>query len=70
MPLVAREGYGSVATQEAYGRSPALCRRLGRPVDPAILRGVGLAALVGCHFDRSRELGRELEDATAPAADH
>jgi class 3 adenylate cyclase/DNA-binding SARP family transcriptional activator/predicted ATPase len=59
-PLVAREGYGSVASEEAYERAAALCRRLGRPVDPPILRGLGLAALVGCRFDRSRHFGEEL----------
>jgi DNA-binding SARP family transcriptional activator/tetratricopeptide (TPR) repeat protein len=65
VPLVAREGYGSIASQEAYGRSPALCRRLGRPVDPPILRGLGLAAVVNCRFDRSRQLGRELVEQGA-----
>jgi DNA-binding SARP family transcriptional activator/tetratricopeptide (TPR) repeat protein len=62
VPQVAREGYGTIASEACYERSRALCRRLGRPVDPPILRGLGLASLVQCRFDRSKSFGQELLD--------
>ena len=62
VPLVVREGYGSATSEANYAWSRALCRRLGRPVDPPILRGLGLAALVHCRFDRSMAFGGELLD--------
>ncbi len=62
VPQVAREGYGTIASEDGYERSRVLCRRLGRPVDPPILRGLGLASLVQCRFDRSKGFGQELLD--------
>jgi tetratricopeptide (TPR) repeat protein len=61
-PLVALEGYGSKGAHELYERALALCRRLHRPVDPPILRGLGLARLQGCRFDDCDELGQALVD--------
>ena len=55
-PLVALKGYGSQVHQ-LYERALSLCRKLNRPVDPPILRGLGLARLQGCRFDDSSELG-------------
>ena len=61
-PLVAVEGYGSKTSHQNYERARSLCRRLRRPVDPPVLRGLGLARLQGCRFDDSSELGQALLD--------
>jgi predicted ATPase len=61
-PLVALEGYGSENAHRLYERARLLCRKLHRPVDPPILRGLGLARLQGCRFDDSSELGQALLD--------
>jgi tetratricopeptide (TPR) repeat protein len=61
-PLVGLEGYGSRGAHQLYERALALCRTLHRPVDPPILRGLGLARLQGCRFDESSELGQALAD--------
>jgi DNA-binding SARP family transcriptional activator len=61
-PLVALEGYGSTEAHQLYERAHSLCRKLGRPVDPPILRGLGLARLQGCHFDACNEFGQALVD--------
>jgi len=61
-PLVALEGYGSKSAHQLYERALALCRKLHRPVDPPILRGLGLARLQGCRFDDCDELARALLD--------
>jgi DNA-binding SARP family transcriptional activator len=59
-PLVALEGYGSKGAHQLYERALSLCRKLDRPVDPPILRGLGLARLQGCRFDDCDELARAL----------
>ena len=59
-PLVAVEGYGAAEVHQLYERARALCRRLGRPVDAPILRGLGLARLQGCRIDDCSELARAL----------
>jgi len=61
-PLVALQGYGSKGAHQLYERAVSLCRKLNRPVDPPILRGLGLARLQGCRFDESSELGQALLD--------
>ena len=61
-PLVALEGYGSKDAHQLYERALSLCRKLHRPVDPPILRGLGLARLQGCRFDDCDELARVLLD--------
>ena len=61
-PLVALEGYGAKSAHELYERARSLCRKLQRPVDPPILRGLGLALLQGCRFDACTELGQALLD--------
>jgi tetratricopeptide (TPR) repeat protein len=61
-PLVALEGYGSRGAHQLYERAHALCRKLNRPVDPPILRGLGLARLQGCRFDDCSKLGQALID--------
>ena len=61
-PLVALQGYGSKGAHQLYERALSLCRKLNRPVDPPILRGLGLARLQGCRFDESSELGQALLD--------
>ena len=61
-PLVALEGYGSSGAHQLYERALSLCRKLHRPVDPPILRGLGLARLQGCRFGDCDELARALLD--------
>ncbi|HEX2403149.1 MAG TPA: transcriptional regulator, partial [Acidimicrobiia bacterium] len=61
-PLVALEGYGSSSAHQLYEQALSLCRKLHRPVDPPILRGLGLARLQGCRFDDCDELARALLD--------
>ncbi|MEJ2086641.1 MAG: AAA family ATPase, partial [Acidobacteriota bacterium] len=61
-PLVALEGYGSSSAHQLYERALSLCRKLRRPVDPPVLRGLGLARLQGCRFDDCSELGQVLVD--------
>jgi tetratricopeptide (TPR) repeat protein len=61
-PLVALEGYGSKSAHQLYERALSLCRKLHRPVDPPILRGLGLARLQGCRFDDCDDLARSLLD--------
>jgi tetratricopeptide (TPR) repeat protein len=59
-PLVALEGYGSKGAHQLYERALSLCRKLHRPVDPPILRGLALAQLQGCRFDDCEELAQAL----------
>jgi tetratricopeptide (TPR) repeat protein len=59
-PLVALDGYGSKGAHQLYERALSLCRRLHRPVEPPILRGLGLARLQGCRFDDCDVLARAL----------
>ena len=59
-PLVALQGYGSRDAHQLYERARSLCRKLRRPVDPPILRGLGLARLQGCRFDDCDELAESL----------
>lgn len=59
-PLVALEGYGSKGAHQLYERALSLCRKLHRPVEPPILRGLGLARLQGCRFDDCDDLARAL----------
>ena len=61
-PLVAVEGYGSKASHVLYERALSLCRKLSRPVNPPILRGLGLARLQGCRFNECGEFGQALVD--------
>ena len=61
-PLVALKGYGSKGAHQLYERALSLCRKLNRPVDPPIFRGLGLARLQGCRFDDCSELGQALLD--------
>ncbi len=65
-PLVAVEGYGSEASHQLYERALALCRKLDRPADPPILRGLGLARLQGCRFEDCDEFARGLLERSTP----
>ncbi|SFO22189.1 transcriptional activator domain-containing protein [Pseudonocardia ammonioxydans] len=60
VPLVARRGYGADAVGRCYTRALTLHRRLGTRPGPAVLRGLGLHAVVTCRFQRAAELGHEL----------
>ncbi len=61
-PLVAVEGYGSDASHRLYERALSLCGKVGIPVAPPILRGLGLAHLQGCRFDHSTNYAKALID--------
>ncbi len=61
-PMVALDGYGASSAHQLYERALSLCRKLHRPVDPPILRGLGLARLQGCRFDDCNQLGQALLD--------
>jgi tetratricopeptide (TPR) repeat protein len=61
-PLVALEGYGSTSAHQLYERALSLCSKLHKPVNPPILRGLGLARLQGCRFDECDALARALLD--------
>ena len=61
-PLVAVKGYGADSSHRVYERALSLCSKLGRPADPPILRGLGLARLQGCRFDACNELAQALVD--------
>ena len=70
VPLVAREGYGSDSVQDIYQRAMILCQRLGRSVDPEVLRGLGLASLMSCRFDRAATFAEALlEHSGDPTAE-
>jgi DNA-binding SARP family transcriptional activator len=58
--LVAREGYGSPDARDVYARAMALARLDGELIDPAILRGLGLSAVVSCRFEEAERFGRML----------
>jgi len=61
-PLAALEGYGAGSVHQLYERALALCRKVGRTVDPPIYRGLGLARLQGCRFDDCEKLAQALLD--------
>jgi tetratricopeptide (TPR) repeat protein len=58
--LVGRRGNGSAEANDVYQRAHTLCQRLGRPVDPPLLRGMALGALVRRDVDEALRLGTEL----------
>jgi tetratricopeptide (TPR) repeat protein len=65
VPLVARDGYGSASSEAGYKRAFELSNQLGRPVEAPVLRGLGLAALMGCRFDDSSHFAVALLDQGA-----
>ena len=62
-PLVALDGYGAASSHGLYERALSLCRKLKRPIDPPILRGLGLARLQGCRFEDCDNLAQALLDS-------
>jgi DNA-binding SARP family transcriptional activator len=60
VPVMWSAGYGSDHVVNAWERVIALCRRMARPVDPALLRGLGGAHLTRCDFRRSAAFAGEL----------
>ncbi|TCD14602.1 transcriptional regulator [Oricola cellulosilytica] len=61
-PLVAIKGYGAESSHRLYERAQSICRKLGVPIAPPILRGLGLARLQGCRFDASSDFAKALID--------
>ena len=60
--LAARDGYGSASVSLNYERALDLCAGSLHRIEPAVLRGLGLAALVACRFDRSMRFAQALLD--------
>lgn len=60
VPLVATRGYGATAVRAAYTRAHALCRRLGKPTSPPVLRALAIAYVVRSELEPAYELGRQL----------
>jgi DNA-binding SARP family transcriptional activator/predicted ATPase len=56
--LVARKGYAAAAKN--YDRAYRLCERLGHPPTPPVLRGLALASLAICDFDRPLALAGQI----------
>jgi hypothetical protein len=67
-PLVAIDGYGAASSHRLYERAFSLCRKLNRPIDPPILRGLGLARLQGCRFEDCDKLAQALLDSESQDA--
>jgi DNA-binding SARP family transcriptional activator/tetratricopeptide (TPR) repeat protein len=65
---VIRSGYGDPAVTRTYERVLALARHLGQPPPSPALRGLALAAVVSCRFDRAQELGEQLLDVARERA--
>jgi DNA-binding SARP family transcriptional activator/tetratricopeptide (TPR) repeat protein len=60
VPMVALEGYAGAGVLDIYRRARGLCERLGRPVDPPILRGLAIGAVVRAQLDEAEGYGRSL----------
>jgi DNA-binding SARP family transcriptional activator/tetratricopeptide (TPR) repeat protein len=58
--LVALEGYGGAGALEVYRRAQQLCERLARPVEPPILRGLAIGAVVRAELDDAERFGQQL----------
>ena len=67
-PLVALDGYGASGSHRLYERALSLCRKLNRPIEPPILRGLGLARLQGCRFEDCDKLAQALLDGDSKDA--
>lgn len=60
--LVASQGYPASGVWGIYERARELCRQLGRPTAPPILRALAIASLVRGDLKRAHALGVELLD--------
>lgn len=58
--LVALDGYGGARALHAYRRARELCGRLGRPVDPPVLRGLALGAITRAELADAERFTRQL----------
>lgn len=58
--LVASQGYPASGVWGIYERARELCRQLGRPTAPPILRALAIASLVRGDLQRAYALGEEL----------
>jgi tetratricopeptide (TPR) repeat protein len=67
-PLVAIDGYGAASSHRLYERALNLCRKLNRPIDAPILRGLGLARLQGCRFEDCDNFAQALLDSESKDA--
>ena len=65
VPMLAREGYGAPEVLSVYERAVSLSRRLGRQVSPPVLRGLAIAAVNCCRFERAMACGQELLEQAA-----
>lgn len=60
VPLVALEGYAAPEVQDTYTRAVELCRLLGRPPGPPVLRALAIAAVTRSEPKRAYEFGEQL----------
>ena len=58
--LVSSQGYPASGVWGIYERARELCRQLGRPTAPPILRALAIASLVCGDLKRAHDLGEEL----------
>jgi len=65
---VVRDGYGGVETQRTWARAEALNARLGTSLSASVLRGLGLAGVVSCRFNRAVGYGTALCQLDDPIA--
>ena len=65
---VVRDGYGGVETQRTWARAEALNARLGTSLSASVLRGLGLAGVASCRFDRAVGYGTALCHLDDPIA--
>jgi predicted ATPase len=60
--LVATRGYAAPEVMDVYQRSRDLAQRLGKPLQPPLLRGLAIAAVAQTNFQFAQELGERMLD--------
>jgi DNA-binding SARP family transcriptional activator len=63
VPLVALDHYSGDRVWRVYRRAAELCRELGRPASPPVLRALALAGLMRSRLPEVVGLGRQLMEA-------
>ena len=58
-----RDGYAARSTYDTYERALVLSQRLGRRAHVSVHRGLGLADIMSCHFDRAAGHAQALLDS-------
>jgi DNA-binding SARP family transcriptional activator/predicted ATPase len=58
--LVDEYGHGAADVLKVFGRAQELCQRLGKPMNPPILRALAVANITGAQFRRAIDYGKQL----------